>query len=46
MSRKPYDINRLWWERPDLYERTKLERGHPDRLTLPQAKRIAQEKSR
>jgi hypothetical protein len=36
-----YDINRLWIERPDLYDRTKLAKGHPDRLTLPAAKRIA-----
>jgi hypothetical protein len=36
-----YDINRLWIERPDLYDRTKLAKGHADRLTLPRAKRIA-----
>lgn len=37
-----YDINRLWVERQDLYDRTKLPKGDPNRLTLPKAKRLAQ----
>jgi hypothetical protein len=41
MTPETFDINRLFLERPDLYDRTKLPKGHPDRLTLPRAKRIA-----
>jgi hypothetical protein len=36
-----YDVNRLFIERPDLYDRTKLPKGHRDRLTLPAAKKLA-----
>jgi hypothetical protein len=43
MTRETYDINRLWIERPDLYDRTKLAKGDPRRLTLPAAKRIAEQ---
>lgn len=38
-------INDLWMQRPDLYDRTKLPKGHPDRLTLPKAKREAQKRN-
>jgi hypothetical protein len=36
-----YTVDDLRRDRPDLLERTKLPRGHPQRLTLPRAKRAA-----
>lgn len=39
---RKYTVNNLWLDRPDLYARTKLQRGHVDFLTLPKAKRQAQ----
>jgi hypothetical protein len=39
---KPYTVNDLLRERPDLYDRTTLPKGDPNRLTLPKAKREAQ----
>jgi hypothetical protein len=34
-------INDLWLRHPDIYARTRLEKGDPQRLTLPAAKMLA-----
>ena len=36
-----YTADDLKRDRPDLYERTKMPKGNPDRLTMPKAKREA-----